>query len=46
MKLNSEKIYIISLNNKPFVKDYNEALLCYIELMKKQDSNSFFISPT
>ena len=40
MKLNSEKIYIISLNNKPFVKDYNEALLCYIELMKKQDSNT------
>lgn len=39
MKLNSEKIYIISLNNKPFVNDYNEALLCYIELMKKQDSN-------
>ena len=40
MKLNSEKIYIISLNNKPFVNDYNEALLCYIELMKKQDSNT------
>ena len=30
---------LISLNNKAFVKDYNEALLNYQELMKTQDSN-------
>lgn len=39
LKLNSEKTYVISLNNKAFVKDYNEALLNYQELMKTQDSN-------
>lgn len=39
LKLDSEKTYIISLNNKAFVKDYNEALLNYQELMKTQDSN-------
>ena len=39
LKLDSEKTYVISLNNKAFVKDYNEALLNYKELMKTQDSN-------
>tara|TARA_B100000787_G_scaffold1310_1_gene979 strand:+ start:8805 stop:12749 length:3945 start_codon:yes stop_codon:yes gene_type:complete len=39
LKLNSEQTYIISLNNKAFVKDYNEALLNYQDLIKKQDSN-------
>jgi DNA polymerase delta subunit 1 len=39
LKLDSEKTYVISLNNKAFVKDYNEALLNYKELIKTQDSN-------
>lgn len=39
LKLNQEKTYMIALNNKAFVKDYNEALINYIELTKKQDSN-------
>ena len=39
LKQDSDKIYMISLNNKAFIKEYNEALINYHEIMKKQNAD-------
>ena len=39
IKMKKEKKYLISLNNKPFVRGYNESLLYYKEYIKNNNEN-------
>ena len=41
IEYNNEKVYKISINNKPFIKDYYEAILYYKEIIKDPNTDTF-----
>jgi hypothetical protein len=41
IEYNNEKVYKISINNKPFIKDYYEAMLYYKEIIKDPNMDTF-----